>query len=307
MKTKSGFTFAGENYKTRGARVKKLHAPDTFYASKFLMYASVLIFCAIDFSCQAIVWNLFQNEDWWLSYAISLGVVIALDVPLSIAGNAMKKYHHGVMSKREAHTILYLSVIVFTLAFICSFSFRLVTREISYSIDTQETLIKTSSSAATASADHGTSILVAAIFGGIIPLLTSISSYIMGYFSTNPIGEKLAKLELEKVKIESNILDAERDIARAGSICSYVTSSMARERAAYNAFVADLNCKCLTMQQIARLVLMKKLSSAYGIASVTESAKEIYERADHTFTPDNELETLIRNDITSDTDGSFAA
>ena len=284
--------FALDPYNTRAKRTKRIYTPDNPYAKKITNYVAILVFCCIDLYCLSVVWNLVQLEAPLYAYSVAHGCALALDIPLAIGAIALKKYHHGLMSKQEAMITLTLSVVVFVIAFAFSLAFRLVTKDLSFDVGTSSVLVNTTGDSISSS-DNNTSIWFAALFNGILPLLTSMSSFVISYFSTDPINEKLSVLETERISLQSNILEANMALAQGDDAITHCNGLLAREKDLYAEFIEKLNAENQTLKQLARLVLMEKLGTSNDVTAVTESAKYIYDGTEHLATPGTNLESFI--------------
>lgn len=284
--------FALDAYSTRAKRTKRIYTPDNPYARKVTNAIAILLFVAIDFATLFTVWNLVMLENPFYIICICAGCAVALDVPLAIGANALKKYHHGFMKKNEAMISMLLSVIVFAIAFAFSLGFRLVTKDLSFDVGTSSTLISTIGETANNS-EGNASIWFAALFNGILPLLTSLSSFVISYFSTDPVNDKLRTLETERITLQANLIEADTALAQGDDAITHCNGLLARERDLYTEFIEKLNAENQTLKQLARIVLMEKLGGSNDITALTESGERIYEELQHLDVPGTNLASFI--------------
>lgn len=284
--------FSLDAYGTRTKRTKRIYAPDNIYAKKITNIVAVLIFCGIDLYCLATVWNLVQLESPFYAWSVALGCALALDVPLAIGAIALKKHHHGLMSKQEAMITVILSIVVFGIAFAFSLAFRLVTKDLSFDVGTSSVLVSTTGDTTNVT-DGSSSIWFAALFNGILPLLTSISSFVISYFSTDPVNDKLRTLEIERVALQANLIEADTALVQGDDAITHCNGLLAREKDLYAEFIEKLNSENQTLKQLARLVLMEKLGSSNDITALTESSKVVYSETQHLDSPGTNLENFI--------------
>lgn len=289
---KSPFTLDG--YGTRANRVSTIYKPDNIYASTIVSNIAVLIFVMIDYFCLKSVWNLVQLEDQMYVMFVALGCAAALDLPLAVAAVALKKAQHKVMDKKEAMIITVLSVATFLIAFVFSLMFRIVTRELSFDVGSASTLVSTVGESANNSGDSSGIILFSALFNGVLPLLTSLASFIVSYFSADPINDKLKMLKTERVKLQNNIVEADVAIAESESAETHCNALLIREEDLFNEFISKLDSENLQIKQMARQVLMEKLGTPDDILELTDSSKKLSKNKKSTDEYESELIKLVK-------------
>lgn len=289
--------FQTETYCSRTKRIKRLEKPGCFWEGKILSTFAVFLFVFIDFKCLKAAWNLVQTEDSSYIACAAIACAIALDIPLAIGAAALKKYHQGLVSKAEKNMVFIPAIIVFALAFACNFGFRLTTRENTFEITPSSNLTNTvslpetdngnpktpekgeTSAAApeegTAEADSQAAILFAGIYSGIIPLLTSLSSFVISYFSSDPKKYRLAQLEKEKISLQTHIGEAQRQLSEIQSPEEFCAELIARERDLYKEFQNQLDADSYSLKQLVRILLMEKLQTAESITSMTAAAQNL--------------------------------
>ena len=286
--------FTLDSYGTRVKRAKSIYKPDNLYARQLTNYLAILVFFSIDLFCLATVWNLVQLDSPFYAWSVAVGCALALDVPLAIGAIALKKHHHGLMDKKEAMITLVLSVIVFAIAFVFSIGFRLVTKDLTFDVGTTSTLINTAG-VNEASNENNTTIWFAALFNGVVPLLTSISSFVVSYFSTNPVNDKLKTLETERITLQANLLEADMALSQADDAITHCNGLLAREKDLYKEFIEKLNSENQSLKQLARIILMEKLGNSNDVTALTESGVKVYNELKHLEEPGGELESFIGN------------
>ena len=289
--------FKQDSYHRRGVRVRNLHKPDTIYARSWLSNLAVLAFVFVDLFCMKVVWNLVQTEDPLFIWCVAVACAVALDVPLAIAGIVMKRYDQGICNKKEKNIILILSVTVFAVAFIFSFVFRLYTRDLSFDIGTGSTLTNTLEVTTTDSNVENPSIVVAAALNVVIPLLTSISSYVISYFGYDPLGMKIFKLETERVGLQSNILEAERALAQSETSEEYCRSLLARENDMYYTFQERLMSDGIELKQLVRILIMEKQKTPEEVTGIVRNGEDLIKSCHIGIAPERELLKYIDNQI----------
>lgn len=277
MKKKKTSPFIRDQYRSRGKRVKQLYSPGSVYEMNLFASLAVFVFVIIDFYCLKVVWNLVQLEDPFYINAIALACAIALDVPLAIAAIALKKYDDGFIPKKDRNLILILSIAVFSIAFVFSFAFRIVTKDLSFEIGTASTMTETLASTDATSSDS-TAIWVAAMFNSVIPLLTSLSSFVISYFSCNLIVKKLLKYEKERIGLQSNCVDAEKALTEMEGSKEYNDRLIKREKELYKEFMDELDTQALLLKQRVRVIIMEKLNNPEDITALSRSSESLANR-----------------------------
>lgn len=287
--------FRLDAYRTRAGRAIQLHKSETIYAKKSFSTICIAAFVCIDLFCLKTVWNLVQTENPIYVWLVAFACAAALDVPMAIAAIAVKRYKQGLSDKKEKNLILILSVTVFVIAFIFSLGFRIITGDLSFDIHTDATLINSVSMEPETNQITYTNpaVLYAAAFNGVIPLLTSLSSFIISYFSTSPMIEKSMKIEKERIGIQTNIIEAEKAIAECADIETHCECLIAREKDLYKEFIDQLDAEAITVKQTARVIQMEKLASAENITSITDASKKLEEAKPAVNGLQNELLNLM--------------
>lgn len=295
---RSNSPFSLDSYGTRVNRSNNLYRPDSIYSRPIFSNIAVLAFVFIDFFCLFTVWNLVQTEDMVYVCCVALGCAVALDVPLAIAAIALKRYHNGLSSKKEAMIIMAISVSVFAIAFVFSLIFRLVTKDLSFDTGTSSTLVNTVGEMETDTTEDNLSICFAALFNGVIPLLTSLSSFVISYFSS-PLNRKLKQLETERITLQSNILEVDKALAQAEDALTHCDGLLEREQDLYFEFIDKLDSECQSLKQLARIIIMEKLQTPENVTALTESGNALYSEVDYNDVPNSALPEFVSNHLVS--------
>lgn len=305
-----------DSYGSRERETNLLFKPDNLYAKKWLANIAVALFCFIDFWCLQMVWNtVTKPENILFIYAVALGCAVALDVPLSIAGYSLKSRHQRLVSRNENIIILILSISVFIIAFACSFFFRLETRDLSYSIQNTNmvNVIDTGSLGANPVTSEATDtqgslpILIAAVFNGIIPLLTSMAAFVISYYGYSPLDEKILRLLRRCIRLDSNIIDLNTAILQAGTPEEYCDVMLNKEYDLYITHTQSIRAEGENLKQTAYLAVMKKLGDNESISTVTQAAAESVIRSKVSMEPERHLPDGIIKMFTSKYAGSSGA
>lgn len=297
--------FKLDRYHGRTDRVNSISKPDNMYAKAWFANLAVAAFVFIDLFCLKVVWNLVQTEDPLYVWCVAFACAAALDVPMAIAAIAQKRYQQGMYSKQERNIVVFLSIAVFVVAFVFSLGFRVLTRDLSFDIGTGSTMTNTMATTAVETDTDNSAVWFAALFNGVIPLLTSISSFVVSYFGCDPLGMKIVKLEKERIGLQSNILEGEKALAEVGTVEEHCRALIARENDLYAGFMQRLDADALEMKQLVRVLLMEKLGTPEDVTTMTESGAKLMEQYEMSDAPAQELPSFIDNQLTSDRSNEY--
>lgn len=286
-----------DRYGSREERAADMNKADNIFANGVFGGLAVFIFVLIDFVCLRIVWNLVQTEDPFFIDCIAVACAAALDVPLAIAAIVLKKYNQGLYDRQEKNLIMILSIAVFTIAFVFSFCFRIFTKDLSFDIGTGSTLTNTLAETAETDTAGGTSVLVVALYSGVIPLLTSIASFIISFFGYDPLKIKIGKLEKGRIGLQANIHEAERALTETTSAGEYCHELIAREDDLYQEFMTQLDADALALKQTVRVLIMRKLEKPEGVSAMSKAGAGLAQSYGMDNTPGKELSGFIEGQI----------
>lgn len=311
--------FKPEKYCSRTKRIQNLNRPGSFWERKWLSTISVLIFAFIDFWCLKTAWNVVQTEDSFYINCTAIACAMALDFPLALAAIAIKKCHQGLISKKEKTMVLIPALLAFALAFSCNFAFRVTTRDNSFEISSASNLTNTAAiteagSKTQTASDHteaaheietgngseAAAVLFAGIYSGIIPLLTSISSFVISYFSCTPLEDKLARLERERVGLQSHIDEVQGALSETRSSEELCTGLAARENDLFQEFLGQLDANACSAKQLVRILLMEKLKTPEDITALSESSQKLAADSQAGETPAHELPVFLDTQISQE-------
>ncbi len=296
---KKAAPFKQDNYRSRSGRIDALGKADNIYSNIWLVNILVFACVCVDLYCIKVLWNLVMEEDYIFVWMSAAACAVALDVPLAIAGNEVKRCQQGLCSRAERNAVLILAGIIFAIAFVGSFLFRVDTRELTYSVGTAGNLVNTmaAGSAASGAESGGSSVLMAAVYGGIIPLLTSLVSFVVSYLAYDPLGCRLQRLEKERVGLQSNILEAEKALAEAETTEEYCRGLIARENDLFRIFMSRLDADALELKQVTRVLVMEKQKNPDEVTAVSREAAELMREHPMDERPEQELAGYISGQL----------
>lgn len=270
--------------KRRIKLVDKINKPESVYASEMLGNVLTLLFVGIDLACLYSVWNGVQTENPIMIILIAIGCAVCLDVPLAIAAHAFAAYKQGISNKSKAYTILIISVVLFVIAFVFTLVFRVINKDV-FDTSSASGLVNTMNSNADI-VEQGESdtpkIMIAALFTGVLPLLTSLASFVVNYFSAKPLDKKIAQLKKSKITYESIIAEYEAILEESETAEEHCSELMAREKDIFEAEKQKVYTESEIAKQNVRLEIMKKIqASPEAITQITEESKKLINKNDY--------------------------
>lgn len=270
--------------KRRIKLVDKINKPESVYASEMLGNVLTLLFVGIDLACLYSVWNGVQTENPIMIILIATGCAVCLDVPLAIAAHAFAAYKQGVSNKSKAYTILIISVVLFVIAFVFTLVFRVINKDV-FDTSSASGLVNTMNSNADV-VEQGESdtqkIMIAALFTGVLPLLTSLASFVVNYFSAKPLDKKIAQLKKSKITCESIVAEYEAIFEESETAEEHCSELMAREKDIFKAEKQKVYTESEIAKQNVRLEIMKKIqASPEAITQITEESKKLINKNDY--------------------------
>ena len=283
-----------DSYGTRLGRETAINKPDIIYAKKWFAYAATLLFIAIDAVCLYSCWNMVQTSNPLMIYLITIGCAVILDFPLALAGYKYKNYKQGLESKESAMLTLILSVIAFTITLIFYFVFRIITKDLVFDTGTTSLLTNAVADSVTTDDSSNKTVLFAAIFNGVIPLCTSISSFAITYVTTDSLNERINKIRKAKITAEANKTELKVAVEEAEDVNAHCDYLIARENDLYKDFIDEINSQALVLKQIARVVVMEKLGTPEAITALKESGDKINQNSGITVVPENETINFVK-------------
>lgn len=292
--------FYVDGWKSRKSRLDWLSRPDNIYAKEWFGNFCVLAFCFIDLFCLKVKWNLVQTEDIIYVYCCAIACAAALDVPLAICALAVRKYEDGLISAKKKNMTAIISVSVFLIAFFFSFVFAIYTRDLTFSIDTNAGMTNTVEDGVETGQpgtqeeekDEDAVIMVAALFNAVIPLLTSLSSYVISYWAAEPLKKELLKHEKAKIEIEEHLMECERALKQAGEPGEFTRTQIAREKDLYDSFMSQIDMDCLVLMQSVKL--MGKKDKEEEVKEIIMSARKLSEEYPETNAPREQLPKIMK-------------
>ena len=266
-----------DRYSFRCNRVKNLRKSEGIFSSSPLANILLVAFILTDAVCFYSMWNTVINDDFPMVILTAISMAIVVDVPMAIAGVVMAQGRDGLRCKKEANIIALGCLATFLLAFTLSLILRIVTKDQLISISKAGTGLVDNlenQAEAIAKSESPTS-LIAAIFLAAIPCCTSAASYLVSLSVTDCIADRIKRLELQRIGIQSQIMELQQALSEFESVDDEIEHLIDRENALYSEFNAELSAMVIAVKESSRLVIMEKLGDPDSISKITESAAAI--------------------------------
>lgn len=283
-----------DSYTTRVGRENKLARGENIYNSGCIGFVLTFIFIAIDSFCCYSCWNAAQTQSIAMNVLMTVGCALTLDLPPMFCAYALKKYKQGLLPKKTAMIVTGGGLAVVALVICGYFAFRIVTKDAIFDTASSGGITNAVAQSTANTTQNNNSNLFPAIYSGIIPLATSITSFIVTYLTVDPIKDKIHKLRKAKITTEANIADLNMAIAEAEDVSSYSDYLIAREDDLYTHFLDELEAQKIVLKQIARVVIMEKLSNPDAISELTETGHTLNANSGISSVPQMASKTLIK-------------
>ncbi len=260
-----------DSYTTRVGRENKLARADNIYSSSYIGFILTLVCFAIDSFCCYSCWNAAQTQSVTMNILMTVGCALTLDIPPMFCAYALTMYKQGMLPKSKAKVITIGTIAVVSLVICGYFAFRIVTKDLIFDGASSGGITNAVAQGNESTTQNSNSNLFPAIYSGILPLATSITSFIVTYLTASPLKDRLHKLRKAKITTEANIADLNMAIAEAEDINSYSDYLIAREDDLYAHFLDELEAQKIVLKQIARVVIMEKLSNPDAVSELADT------------------------------------
>ena len=116
-------------------------------------------------------------------------------------------------------------------------------------------------------------VTVAAIFNGMLPLLTSITSFMITFSTYTPINDTRMKYEKARIEMQNNLMDVERALAEADP--EHFDRLFARETSKYQAEKDLLRKENAYLKELARAILERQMTTEEENDEIARNGKKI--------------------------------
>ena len=275
FKKEKSKALSGDSYSTRLAREKQLAGSNDVYTNKYLGLILTFVFVIVDSFCCYSCWNAIQTQSPIMNILMTVACALTLDVPPMFCAYSLVAYKQGLISEKRAKIITIATLIVVGLVISFYFAFRIITKDIIFDGGTVGNIVNSADGTYESENSNNLTTLFPAIFSGILPLATSIASFVVTFLTVSPIKDKLFKLRKAKITAQSNIVDLKMALKEAENSMPYSDYLIAREDDLYTNFCDEISAQSNVLKQTARVIIMKKLANADSISEVADDGNII--------------------------------
>ena len=230
-------------------------------------------------------------------YSTIFSLALCLDVPLGLAGTEVKKAMQKLVSWKYAIRILAIASVGFLLVFAPFAMFRMETRDLSFQMESGTGLVSMVGDVSEESAEPEQEEDDVTLSGGLLlslmPLVTSISSFLINLLFADPLGDRLFDLDKQKARIENMRLKLRAAIAEAGNPDQYEKKMFDLEAGRYDAMNQKLNTQRVVLKEVFDLIMMEYLANPESISNIEDHAQKTLQKhqLDRSLVKNNRINT----------------
>lgn len=272
--------FQEVKYKSRLWRFNLLRSSEEVVDRSWIGWVATIFFAVVDCTCLYTIFNTVQRDNFYMILLISLGCAVCLDVPLAYAGNYLKGFFQGIRSLKSTILILTIAILCFAIVFSFSLWFRIETDYLTFAIDGSDELMENSGENAVV-ADESLSpedshvIWVAALFTGILPFCTSLASFLVTFYTANPLAARIAHYDEAIISADTHIADHHQILHEGEKLDEHRALLEAREAALMQSFRDDCLIRQCTRKIAVRLALIERESNPDHVNKLIDDIKDI--------------------------------
>lgn len=208
-------------------------------------------------------------------FAAILSLALCLDVPLGIAGTELKKAKQRLCSWKHAIVTLVIAVLAFLLVFMPFFFFRLDTADQMFDLNDGSGLVNMVEAAEADPEESNDATVSGGILLALMPLVTSISSFLLNFILADPLGDQLFCLEQARARLQNKIVKLQAALAEAGDPDTYAGMLFELEEGRCSAMKEKLRTQRLVLQEVFDVLLMQYMADPDAISRIEEHAKQL--------------------------------
>ncbi len=280
-------------------RSKRMDSVKGFHWKEFFTIANMatLAFCIVDFAFMFTKWNAAYTASVFILILITAATATVLDLPMMIAGKAIKKMQRGLLDKQAGIITVSLSVTAFLIAFGFSVWFAIETKELVFSsLSSNMTITGAGADIYVPAVDDSGAILSAAWLSAVLPFASSLASLVVTLFTYDPVEEKLAKIRRARFKAEEHLRHIEQGIAEAETLGSRIDIAMAAAQAKYAEMVERVWIMRDIRRQAYRQALMDNSPDNDNINHIIDNSYEISVSRDFDTEPVTHISDILEKE-----------
>ncbi len=285
-------------------RTKRMDSIDSFYWKDLFTIANIatLCFCLMDAAFMYTKWHAAYTESTIILILITAATAAVLDLPMMIAGKAIRKMQKNLLDKGAGILTVILSITAFLIAFGFSVWFAYTTKDMVFeSIGSNMTITGAGAGAFVPAVDDTSVIVSAALFSAALPLGTSLASLVVTLFTYDPVKERLAKIRRARIMAEEHLRHINQGITEAETLGSRIDLIVADANAKYETMVENVWLLRDIRRQAYRQALMDISPDNDDINHIIDNAETLSFNEDFTTEPVRFISDIIEKEIPENT------
>ena len=264
-----------DTFSVRSDIYKRAHKPASVFDRSIFVLILTAFCVMVDYASLSISWNAALRESaWYVVVLMAISSAVVLDVPPAIAAAKVKEYRQGLLSKKNMLFAFIPSSVCVLLVLAFSIAFKIVTRNATFEdTETSSGLVNTLNTKV--GNTESVSVFMAALFASILPLATSLMSFVVSYNATDTKGKRIQQCELAKMRVESYITHVDQAITESKNTKRCHELQLDREKDLFDQFTDEVLAGEQKRKQSANQALEEHLNTPNAVSKLTEHGKII--------------------------------
>ncbi len=183
---------------------KEKGKPESIWEHQTTVLIIMTICCILDTVMFFQLFNSYLSDDPYVRMLSIIAMLIGFDVAPILIGVELRKRNLGL---RANNIVIYAFGIAFIVAFLWNIVLRIATKDLVLPDNTMtSSLIGTVTNVASSKNKMAT---VNALFAASLPVITSLVSFGVSFYSYNPVRKRLNELKAEQIQLEDSIVELE--------------------------------------------------------------------------------------------------
>lgn len=247
----------------------------SWYQNPIIVAFVVTVLAISDFFTLSSLFNSIKIQEIHVSVMMTITSALILEIIPIILGRFYNDIRYRKSNAKIGTCIVLASA--FFLLFAALFAMRISTRSILFAGGNDEIVFGSGNQTVGLDARADSSAAwTFTVFLGVLPLITSIAAFFLGYFSNDTYQAALDKLKLQKCTFNEAIIDLEVATEKLNSFSkeTYIVD----EENKYRAHVAELYSLEARLKAIARTMLEERIAEGSRISHISENAVETVDK-----------------------------
>ena len=242
-----------------------------------MLFVYIVVFGALSidtFCINTLLNKVLNNENSIAILGMSLCAAFALNLPLAVVGSKLKEYRQGLCQRSDCILLMSAAIALFLLVFIINFIFRIDIRDVAFEFNLDEGKFNSFGKAVPQPSSDKDLFIIPAVFVGMLPLFSSLASFVISYNAYNPLQNKIKALKASIIHLDNDISGLRAAIAEAENKQDHCKTLLAREQDLFISHTNIITAVAEQLRQKARIAVMERINgSPEEISVITDSAK----------------------------------